>query len=488
MENVEKGQKYKYLAKNTLLFTISTIGSKLLVFFLIPLYTTFLSTSDYGLADILTTTVDLLLFVFSLDISVAVLRYAMDRKKDKESLLSFSLIVFLFGFVLLSGLLVLLLSTKAINFDVEIYFYIFLLAIYFLRGLYDIFVSYLKALDKVNYVAIGGLILTITTIIANVILVAVLKKGLYGYLFGTFSGFAVVALFYGFILRKHIFHKPDLESVPKKEMILFSLPLILDGIGWWINNAADKYFIVFMVGKDASGIYAASTKMPAFLLAIIVIYISAWLLTAIKEYSHDNDESIFAENYTSITLFLTATCSILITFNEFISGFLFGSEFNSAKVYTPILLVAFVFSGIANFLGTIYTARKDSKLIALSSSVGAIINIFLNYFLIRLMGIMGAAIATCVSFFSIWFIRMIFIKKYLKSRHLSWQILLSLAIIISQSIMCYFGIIEWYFQLICLAGLFLININSIRTLINVLKLMFKSTKKEKTEQEISENE
>lgn len=480
MEVAEKEKKYKYLAKNTLLFSLSTLGSKILVFLLIPLYTAFLSQSDYGLADILATTIDLLLFIFSLDISVAALRFTMEKEKGKKNVLSFSLLVFFLGFILLSGILIILLSTKAINFDVEKYFYIFLLATYFLRGLSDIFTAYLKGLDKIKIVAISGILLTISTIIANVILVAVLKKGLFGYLLGTFIGYVITVLFMGFFIRKDLFSKPDFSVVNKKEMILFSLPLIFDGIGWWANNALDKYFIVFMEGKDASGIYAASSKMPAFLLAIIVIYINAWLLTAIKEYSHENDETIFAENYTSIALFLTASCSILITFNEQISKILFAPAFNSAKLYAPFLLVAFVFSGLANFLGTIYTARKSSKFVAISSMCGAIVNCVLNYFLIKEMGIMGAAISTLVSFFVIWLVRMIFLKKHLKKTHITWEMIVSFVIILGQGVLCYYGIVEWYWQLLCLALLLLINIKSIKICINVLKLIFsKSKSKEK---------
>lgn len=56
-------KKYSYLAQNTLLLTLSSFGSKFLAFFLVPLYTNVLTTSDYGIADIVTTSVTLLIYV-----------------------------------------------------------------------------------------------------------------------------------------------------------------------------------------------------------------------------------------------------------------------------------------------------------------------------------------------------------------------------------------------------------------------------------------
>ena len=81
---MEKNNKYAYLAKNTMLFTISSFGSKILSFLLVPLYTAVLSTEEYGTADLVTTTAGLLIYVFTLNIADAVLRFAIDRKNNQE--------------------------------------------------------------------------------------------------------------------------------------------------------------------------------------------------------------------------------------------------------------------------------------------------------------------------------------------------------------------------------------------------------------------
>ena len=90
MRNFIKNSKYKDLTKNTLLFTLSNFGTKIISFLLVPLYTYVLSTSDYGTADLMTTTVSLLLPVFTFNIQDAVLRFCLDKEYYSEQVISVS--------------------------------------------------------------------------------------------------------------------------------------------------------------------------------------------------------------------------------------------------------------------------------------------------------------------------------------------------------------------------------------------------------------
>ena len=72
--------KYKYLGKNTIIFAISSFGTKILSFLLVPLYTAVLTTSEYGVADLITTTATLLVFVLTINIASSVLRFTLDQR------------------------------------------------------------------------------------------------------------------------------------------------------------------------------------------------------------------------------------------------------------------------------------------------------------------------------------------------------------------------------------------------------------------------
>lgn len=81
-------EKYKYLGKNTLIFAISSFSTKFLSFLLVPLYTSFLSTAEYGKIDLITTTSTLLVYVLTINIADSVLRFTIENVKESEKILA----------------------------------------------------------------------------------------------------------------------------------------------------------------------------------------------------------------------------------------------------------------------------------------------------------------------------------------------------------------------------------------------------------------
>ena len=80
------GSKYSYLSKNVLLFAIGSFAPKILTLILVPLYTSFLSTEEYGIADLMNTTILLLIPILTVDMADAVMRFALDEKYHKKTL------------------------------------------------------------------------------------------------------------------------------------------------------------------------------------------------------------------------------------------------------------------------------------------------------------------------------------------------------------------------------------------------------------------
>lgn len=90
-------EKYKYLTKNVLIFAVSSFGTKFLSFLLVPFYTSVLTTAEYGIADIITTTATLMMYICTVNIADAVLRFAIERKKDQSEILVFGIRVLFIG-------------------------------------------------------------------------------------------------------------------------------------------------------------------------------------------------------------------------------------------------------------------------------------------------------------------------------------------------------------------------------------------------------
>lgn len=83
-------KKYKYLLKNIGLLTLSNFATKLLSFFLVPLYTSVLSTDEYGTYDLFYTTSYLLIPILSINMVESAIRFCLDNSKDKKEVISIS--------------------------------------------------------------------------------------------------------------------------------------------------------------------------------------------------------------------------------------------------------------------------------------------------------------------------------------------------------------------------------------------------------------
>ena len=92
--------KYRTLLLNIGLFGINTVATKLITFLLVPLYTYYLSTKEFGITDMSLTVISLVLPIASMSISDAVLRFVIDDSNDQKSVVSYGLIVIGLGFAI----------------------------------------------------------------------------------------------------------------------------------------------------------------------------------------------------------------------------------------------------------------------------------------------------------------------------------------------------------------------------------------------------
>ena len=89
--------KYKTLVSNTMLISLGTFGSKLLVFFMVRFYTSYLTPADYGTADLITQTANLLFPLISLGITDGVFRFAVDHTEQRRNIFSVGVYTILAG-------------------------------------------------------------------------------------------------------------------------------------------------------------------------------------------------------------------------------------------------------------------------------------------------------------------------------------------------------------------------------------------------------
>lgn len=431
-------KKYKYLSKNFILFGISSFGPKIIAFLMVPLYTNCLSTADYGIGDIVSTSASLVLPIVVLCIESAILRYCFDKDYDADEVISSGLYVCLKGMAVCLAVTVLLGILPFVSIDTNYLTAFFLMVLS--TGLYNVLTNYARGVDKVQYMVEMSLITTIASCVLNVWFLVILKLGLNGYLIANYLG-TFLAVFWGAFrlkLHKHISLK-KVNRNTMRELEKFGFPLIFNKIGWWINSSSDRYIVTWLLGATANGIYTVSYKIPTMLTACSDIFTQAWQLSAIKDFDPEDKDHFVADMYELYNGFLILCCSALIIMTIPFAKILYAKSFFVAWKYVPPLMISFVFGGLAGFLGSIFTAVKDTKIFSYSTMIGAVVNTVLNFILVYCMGIMGAAIATLVSNVVIWLVRLQRSKRYIVIRVNFFKHTIMYLLLVVQFIICLQG-------------------------------------------------
>lgn len=426
--------RYRYLLKNIGLLTISQFGTKLLSFFLVPLYTNVLTTTEYGTYDLFNTTVSLLIPILTLNIVDASLRFALDKNTDPCAVFSISI-----QYILKGSVLIFLISALnhlfKINTVLDQYWYFFIL-MFVLSALGGVVSYFARGIERVADVSISGLLTSAVMIGLNILFLLPLHMGISGYFLATIIG-SFAGTFYLIIRIKawHYFQLGRPNAQLKKEMLSYSKPLIANSIAWWINNASDRYIVIWLCGLAANGIYSVGYKIPSILNIFQTIFNQAWTLSAVKDFDPEDTDGFFSQMYNLYNFGMVFICSVLIVSTRWIAKILYAKDFYAAWKYVPFLMIAIVFGSLSGYIGGIFSAVKQSKIFAQSTVIGAISNIIMNLCFVYFLGPMGAAAATAISFWLVWAIRVKHLKKYIHLKMYPGRDYLAYGLLMIQSVL-----------------------------------------------------
>jgi O-antigen/teichoic acid export membrane protein len=425
-------KQYRYLLKNIGLLSISSFGTKILTFLLIPLYTNILTTEEYGIYDMFMSTISLLIPILTINIMDAVMRFAMDEKSDKKTIFSIALRYQIYSMIIIS---ILLIINYIFNISLSIKEYTFYFwGLFFSNSFYQLMIQFVKGLEEVLYLSIAGIINTVVMLTGNIIFLIYLKRGLSGYFDANILANLIPCVFLCLKIKIWKFIGLKYNKKVCKNMKEYCRPLILNSISWWINNVSDRYIVIWFCGVSVNGIYSIAYKIPTILNIIQNIIMQAWQISAVRDFDKNDKDGFFSKMYEAYNFFTVVICSGLIVSTKVFARLLYAKDFYEAWKYTPFLLISIVFGAMSGYIGGIFSAVKDSKIYSYSTMIGALSNIMLNIFLVKMIGAMGAAIATMISYFIVWQIRILNVKKYMKLDINLYTHYLSYSLLVIQSI------------------------------------------------------
>lgn len=399
--------KLKELTKDTAIYGISTMIGRFLNFILVPLYTNIFSPADYGIIQLIYAYMAILNIVFIYGLDSAYLKFASfkDVGDDKDNFstpyVSILMTSLLFVFLIIMNI-------SAIGNILRVpseyqYLIYFGAAILFLDA--NVVIPFLKLRLERNakIFSLYRIINILVNILLNVYLIIILKWGIEAILLSNLIASAVSLLLLLPTIIKNFRFK--FHSVLFKRMLKFGLPFLPAGFAVMLVQVIDVPILEKLTDLQTVGIYKANYKLGIFMMLYVNMFQFAWQPFFLQNAKEPNAKEMFSKVLTYFTL---AGSVMLVVVSLFISdiaqiriaGFsIIGSEYWSGLHIVPIVLLAYLINGMYSvFSAGIYIEEK-SIYVPFITGAGAVVNIIVNFLLIPVLSLTGAALATFASYF-----------------------------------------------------------------------------------------
>ncbi|MBQ8472109.1 MAG: oligosaccharide flippase family protein [Bacilli bacterium] len=400
----------KELIKNTLIISIGKFSTQLVSFLLLPLYTSLLSTSEYGSYDLLNTISIFLIPCVTLLMEEGMFRFLIDAKseEDKKQVFSIATIFTLVSFLVWSILIFIVGSIINYPYTVYLIFYILASLLSSLAG------SSARGMSKFKLYSVFCFISSLTTILLNILFIVGFKMGLSSLFLSYIIGNSLVSiwLFIKIKMPKYISLK-SLKKDKVKEMVKYSLPLVPNSISWNAISLTDRLLITNVLGTGANGIYSVGNRFPTIINTCYSYFNLSWKESASRVLNNKDKDDFYNSVYINLKHFLICVSILIIAFLPFIFNILVKNDYQEAYLYIPIMILAVYFSNLSNFCSGIFSAYKDTKILAKTTVVAALINLVVGVLLINKIGLYATTIATLIAYYVIYLYRNYKLRKYI---------------------------------------------------------------------------
>ena len=397
------------LGKETLIYGTSTVVARLLNFCLVPFYTYYLVTSDYGVVATLFALIALLNVVFLFGMDQSYLRFASESEQKREvfqhcfyGLLCYGSLLGLLMYLFAKPLAVL----SGIGAD-HIQLLHLAVWILLLDMLNMIPFTKLRLERRAWYFAGVRTASIVVNVACNIFFIAVLRKGidsiLWANIFASLASLVLLSPVVWSELKQNA--RFAFDWTLEKQMLAFAWPFVPSGLASLLVSVIDKPILVHLAGTEQVGIYQANFKIGVFMMLIVSMFDQAWRPFFLAHAKDDDARDTFAR----VLSFFTALASwvllgLIFLMPDIIKSNLFGNFHLIAPAYwggmsvIPLVLTGYFCYGLyVNFMvGPVLT--KKTRVLLWITLLGAAVSITTNLTLVPQLGILGAGWAVALSY------------------------------------------------------------------------------------------
>ncbi|MFK8037698.1 MAG: lipopolysaccharide biosynthesis protein [Crocinitomicaceae bacterium] len=389
------------LLKDGGLYTLANLLTKGIGLLLIPFYTVYFSTAEYGVRDILMVFGLFAGNFFSLQLNQGLARYVAEPtldsnvKKQYASTATFAVVILFTIFSVIcfvfSQQITDLLSS---SYQIPIHTFRIAAGTIFFNNIFYFLNVYLRFLRQSKTVSI----LSFSHAIFGVTLV---------FFFAFYLDLGIDSVFLPFViivpllicvqlyfLKEHLMFY--FNSTYLKTLLKYSIPMMGSALSLVTMNFTDRVFINEILGADSLGIYSLGSQFASIIGIVIVGFGAAMGPIILEKHNRANTRKELERFFVLFVGFGTFGAIALSLFSSEITTIFSGVNYQSAYTVMPMLFFTILFTGLHMFSPGMIIHMK-TKTIAILTFLFALLNIALNYFFVPKWGVIGAASSTLIA-------------------------------------------------------------------------------------------
>lgn len=394
--------KLKLFLENFIVYGLGGIVSKIVPVIMIPIVTRIMPTSEYyGISDLSNIVVQFTSAIAVMGMYDGMFRMFFEKSEEEykkrvcSTALAFTMITSLIVFIVM----VLLRDVIAQCFfgNGHYAYVVYLSAIATLVGGTNSIIAAPTRMQNNRKVFL--IMNTISPVLSYSISIPMLLAGHYVIalpLAGVLSGI-IMELSFG-ILNRNWFNIKLFDKKLLKSMLAIAIPLLPNFLIYWIFNSSDRVMITNMIGISAAGIYSVGSKLGHVSQLIYTAFAGGWqyfAFSTMKEKNQVKSNSLIFEYLGIISFIVTG---FICAWSYIIFKILFTEEYLSGYIIVPYLFLAPLLQMLFQVAANQFLVVRKTWPNLFILSTGALLNIAINYFLIPVFGIEGAAIATLIGY------------------------------------------------------------------------------------------
>ncbi len=401
----------KKLIFNSLILMLGTFLPRMVSFFTTPIITANTTSDGYGYYQLTTTTViSLIVPIISLQIEQSLYRFLIDAKDEqqKKTVITTGL-TFIFAIMALVGVIGIIIPISIYP-GIWKFVLIFYLFSEILAG-QSRFI--LRGFSKYKGYSTQAALIVFVNFIFIFVNLVVFHLGYAGIILSLALANLVGIVYVVIVGQVYKYYRPKLfDSNLFRDMMHYSLPFLPNNIAWYLNTTSDRWMLNLFFGAAATGIYGAANQIPSLVNLIYPAFNMAWMESAIKSADDSDRESYYRKMYRILFRLLAAGSVMLMIISPVLYQLLIRNiKLYEGFKYTSLLIGAVFIYSLAQFLGSIYIALKQTNNMTISTTVAAVVNIAINLAFMPFFGLEIAVYSTFIANSALLLYRMYDINK-----------------------------------------------------------------------------